>query len=392
VTDELGFNERTFEVQSSQSCPTACESTWYVRAMHNGLAAWQRVRSMCSSGETAKCCEQVAAQLKPGVCRDADVCAGASAGCAKGSPGNFMFGIGVGHSFPFPLANVQGTCTGVAQCLPGVCPLGFTSGKATAPCCCAKACTCCESCKGKPATTGNVPAFPQAPPVRWVPPGVFQPMNPPSVTWTAPVPMPPMGSRVVVGLPTSGTTSKPAHLVTPELEAHCQRIIHRDHLIILEGNVMLLCKKHAQPIRIEAQRVLVNMRDGSFTVDSTVALTPTTSSTTFSINSTNGLTGSYRVETLPTVSPRVVPVHPGTVELPAARIMATRVERADAAMVHARDQVRVMAYLGSSELHATGEAMQDGAFGQTIRVRNTETGHIVAGVVVAKGIVIVESR
>ena len=61
---------------------------------------------------------------------------------------------------------------------------------------------------------------------------------------------------MVIGVQTSAQQTKPAHLVTPELEAHCQRILHKDGMIILEGNVLLLCKKHAQPIRIEAPRVM----------------------------------------------------------------------------------------------------------------------------------------
>jgi len=67
----------------------------------------------------------------------------------------------------------------------------------------------------------------------------------------------------------------PVHLATPDLDAHCDRMHHRGDVVVLEGNVLLLVKKHAQPIRIEAQRVLVNMRDGSFTVES--GLAPVTS-------------------------------------------------------------------------------------------------------------------
>ena len=62
--------------------------------------------------------------------------------------------------------------------------------------------------------------------------------------------------------------AKHAHLVTPDFEAHCQRMTHRGDTIILEGDVILLNKKHAQPIRIEAHRVIVNMKDGTFTVES----------------------------------------------------------------------------------------------------------------------------
>ena len=89
-----------------------------------------------------------------------------------------------------------------------------------------------------------------------------------------PVPPPP-GARMVVGLPTSGSAAKPAHLVTPDLEAHCQKILHRDGLIILEGNVLLLYKKDVQPLRIEANRVIINTREGTVIVDPNTSVLPT---------------------------------------------------------------------------------------------------------------------
>jgi hypothetical protein len=82
-----------------------------------------------------------------------------------------------------------------------------------------------------------------------------------------PLPPPPAGARAVVGLPASTQSAPVAHLVTPDFDAHCQRISHRDGHIVLEGNVMLLCKKHAQPIRVEGQRVILNLKDGTFTVE-----------------------------------------------------------------------------------------------------------------------------
>ena len=156
----------------------------------------------------------------------------------------------------------QPACCGIKQFTQLTCPLGFTPP----PCCCSKACACCETCKPKAVTHAQ-------PMPTWTAP---HPVAPPVQTWTMPVPPPP-GTRVVVGLPTSTAAVKqPAHFVTPELEAHCQRITHRDGQVILEGNVMMVCKKHAQPMRVEAQRVIVNMRDGSFTVDSANAVTPMT--------------------------------------------------------------------------------------------------------------------
>ena len=83
--------------------------------------------------------------------------------------------------------------------------------------------------------------------------------------------------------------AKPVHFVTPELDAHCDRITQRGDSMVLEGNVLLLCKKHAQPIRIEAQRVIVNMKDGSFTVSSDSA--PAAIST-FGVQRTTGIQGT----------------------------------------------------------------------------------------------------
>jgi hypothetical protein len=156
-------------------------------------------------------------------------------------------------------------------------------------------------CKAKAAVA--VPALPQVAPQ----PMVYRVAQPGSVTqvWSTPVP-PPAGARVVVGMPTSGTVAMPAHLVTPDLEAHCQRITHRDGLVILEGNVMLLCKKHAQPIRIEAPRVVVNMKDGSFSVDSHAAPASTTS---FGVMRTSNV-----VMPAPAMPAQSMPVSPYTIE------------------------------------------------------------------------------
>jgi hypothetical protein len=221
------------------------------------------------------------------------------------------------------------------------------------PCCCAKACACCESCATKAAqpavelrnlgqlrerigediminvqgpvdlkNLGVVPArggmsfppqpwseliveqtcqavqvFPQpvspaqgfTPQVAYVPQVTYVPVAQPQ-TGTAsasvqgcPVlqlpaqstgPLPPYAQHVTY---MHVTPARPARFVTPELEAHCERMTHRGDQIILEGHVLLLCKKHAQPIRIEAERVVVNMKDGSFQVESTPQTVTTTS-------------------------------------------------------------------------------------------------------------------
>jgi hypothetical protein len=117
---------------------------------------------------------------------------------------------------------------------------------------------------------------------------------------------------------------RPAKLVTPDFEAHCEKMTHKGDMIVLEGNVLLLCKKHAQPMRVEGQRVLVNMKDGSFSVESAGSMTMP-AATSFgvmrfdsmtnktgslmlggSINSDNGLSTTLS----PTVSDRIIRVMP----------------------------------------------------------------------------------
>jgi hypothetical protein len=80
---------------------------------------------------------------------------------------------------------------------------------------------------------------------------------------------------------------RPVHFVTPDLDAHCERMHHQGDMVVLEGNVLMVCKKHAQPIRIEAQRVVVNMRDGSFRVESNVQ--PMPAPTTFGVQRTSAV-------------------------------------------------------------------------------------------------------
>jgi hypothetical protein len=87
---------------------------------------------------------------------------------------------------------------------------------------------------------------------------------------------------------------KPVRFATPDLDGHCERMSHQGDTVVLEGNVVLLVKKHAQPIRIEAQRVIVNMRDGSFQVTST-ASAPAPSN--FGIQRTSGLEEPRRFHT-----------------------------------------------------------------------------------------------
>jgi hypothetical protein len=79
----------------------------------------------------------------------------------------------------------------------------------------------------------------------------------------------------------------PAHFVTPDLDVRCDRMQQTGDIIVLEGNVLLLSKKHAQPMRIEAERVILNMSNGSFTVDS--AVRPAPPSTGFGVQRTSAV-------------------------------------------------------------------------------------------------------
>ncbi len=66
------------------------------------------------------------------------------------------------------------------------------------------------------------------------------------------------------------------HLVTEHFEAHCDAV-HcvegQPHRVVLEGDVLLTCKKGAQAMRIEAPCVVIDMRDGSFRVQAPTGMT-----------------------------------------------------------------------------------------------------------------------
>jgi len=228
---------------AAQATSTECEITppaWCTQALQQAAATWQRLRAICSTcKQDSTCCEAASAKV---------------AGCAACPAGN------------------------VKSC---------AAAQAPKACACVKACACCEACKENKDTTpaakaqsmvmtaemmkimaglrGITQLQPAPPfPVIGVPPCV-PPIQGPGIVKMVPVP----GVRVVSVVQVAHH-AKPVHLVTPDLEAHCERMHHRGDAIVLEGNVLLLCKKHAQPLRIEAQRVVVNMRDGSFTVESDV--------------------------------------------------------------------------------------------------------------------------
>ena len=250
---------------AQSDCPARAAASWYTQAVQQSNAVMQRLRAICT-GESATC------QAAAGCCEPA---CGLSVviGCAK-------------------------SCEMVQA------PNG---------CCCAKECGCCEACKAKKAKTAQLQPFPTVPNSTWAPPpapyiGSYcsplhipgHPMPPPGMQvrtepiappgtgiWYHPCPMPPSHGARVIELATIAPRPSVAHLVTPDLDAHCERMPHRGDVVILEGNVLLLCKKHAQPIRIEAQRVIVNMKDGSFTVESDPR--PTTATSSFGVMRTSGL-------------------------------------------------------------------------------------------------------
>jgi hypothetical protein len=66
-------------------------------------------------------------------------------------------------------------------------------------------------------------------------------------------------------------SSHKVHLATEHFEAHCNALhcVNGDpHRVVLEGDVRLSCKKCGQSVHIEAPRVIVNMKDGTFVVES----------------------------------------------------------------------------------------------------------------------------
>lgn len=80
--------------------------------------------------------------------------------------------------------------------------------------------------------------------------------------------------------------------------------------------------------------------------------------------------------------------------LPAGQVIAAADAEVPAAqapvLVKARELVRVMTRVGPLTLTVLGEAQQDGREGQIIRVRNTDSGRVVQGRVIAPSLVEVE--
>jgi hypothetical protein len=68
-------------------------------------------------------------------------------------------------------------------------------------------------------------------------------------------------------------TAQKVHLATEFFEAHCDTLrCVGENVMVLEGDVRLTSKKGGHPIRIEAARVQVNMKDGTFKVESATTI------------------------------------------------------------------------------------------------------------------------
>ncbi len=197
------------------------------------------------------------------------------------------------------------TCPNCASTCPaqGACTAGNSKAFAIAD---STACGCgsnCECCKGVATFLKMLSAMSAPPPALFVsgslpnpvyPPepillnGRFTPFGPVNVQYQGnessvgmALPVPPTPAQVMRDLeglrraafeqtvPEPQAAPHAVHLVTPQLEAHCQRLSEsgdRDH-VLLEGNVQLTCKRNGQLIHIQGQYVRVNLAEGTFTVE-----------------------------------------------------------------------------------------------------------------------------
>ena len=215
------------ELESLEAAQQQASDCPFAQALQEANVAWQRLRAMCvarMAGSEGACIEAKA-------CKGAG-CASAVAGCAKGA-------------------------------------------LEPKSCCCAKACACCETCKTAQTVQAQCPMTCANPPVLRAMPSC--PLCPTvgcqtqsgsfGVQIVAPTPAAPVGMVPHVVYMSANVAAKPAKLVTPDFEAHCDQMIQEGNTIQLNGNVMLLCKKYAQPLRVEGQRIVINLNDSSFVVE-----------------------------------------------------------------------------------------------------------------------------
>ncbi len=312
----------------AQAPGSACESCWFTQALQQGVTAFQRVRSMCLTQAKAEPACALCPMANPvagcavGAVQQAKeprhfriemgtqwAGPGREVRIIQLTDGSATFSEGRGfriYAAPrgLPSAPPLGCCaeeTGtpflkMVKKMPQSCEQGFhgfqitgpigisgiedliqfccptpvqmlQTSKPAAPCCCAKACACCESCKAKPAQVTSV----QLPSMQFLFKAPNQiPGAPARICGTAQMVQQQLirPNFAPSGLiPAAALHSAPARFETPDLEAHCQKITHRGDIVILEGSVLMLIKKHAQPVRVNAERVSVNMKDGSYTVE-----------------------------------------------------------------------------------------------------------------------------
>jgi hypothetical protein len=240
------------EAQAEQLANQPILPAWLTDAVQNGMANLQKLsassgRATLTSGKP--CCDLV----QPGIVKGSGIAA--SDQCfndvlikvQETRTGNLMLPTQAcpANTVIRHLVN-QVPCCGIKDFMQYTCPVQLKVLQATPPCCCAKACACCETCKAKPAA--QVCPLPT-------------PMSAPTMVWRAPVPAQAVTRATAVHSPLP-------RFETPDLEVHCEKMTHRGDMVIFEGSVMLLSKKHAQPIRVNAQRVMLNLKDGSYSVES----------------------------------------------------------------------------------------------------------------------------
>jgi hypothetical protein len=93
-------------------------------------------------------------------------------------------------------------------------------------------------------------------------------------TAAATTPMPPAPVKEEIHV---SATGKRVHVLTPCLDAHCDRMtsVSPAGRVMLEGNVVLKCKLAGCPARVAADHVIVGLTDGYFEIDPAPSLIPT---------------------------------------------------------------------------------------------------------------------
>jgi hypothetical protein len=248
------------EVAAEQQANEPFLPPWLTQAVESGMTKLQTLRVTSKK----PCCETV----QPGIVKGS----GARENVlirVQGTPMNCL---------TLPSSNCAATTLirHLAQSIPCCGIKDFVQLKVTAtpPCCCVKDCTSCQACKQKATAAVQVFPAPTCPLAGRYESSAYpkQAFDTPANVW---MPCPVQSVTRVV----SATPTPLPRFESPDFEVHCEKIAHRGDTVVFEGNVLLLSKKHAQPIRINAQRVILNMKDGSYTVESGRVSTTTPIST-----------------------------------------------------------------------------------------------------------------